>query len=214
MKNLQFRSLASAAATLAAVLALVPAASAADNSPGSASPNSSVPEPAGAPRPGRAPFHRPTGERPDLEAVGFLGVEVAPADPATRAQLSLPRDTGLVVLGVAPGSPAAGVLEEHDILLKLDDQVLIDVRQLAVLVRNHREGDEVALSYVRAGHRLTAQLKVGRQLVPKGGVPADRLPGHPGLMHGGSMGPMPGPGHRGGMGRVPEAPAAPMPPRD
>ena len=150
----------SVTASLALLLVVAPAAWAAEKTSAPDSP-ASTQEPASPPRPGRPPFRHPPVERPEMETVGFLGVQVAPADPVTRAQLSLPRDTALVVVGIAPGSPAAGTLQEHDVLLQLDDQLLIDVRQLAVLVRNHREGDEVVLSYVRAGRKLPAKLKVG-----------------------------------------------------
>lgn len=106
-------------------------------------------------------------ERPAMERAAFLGVEVSPVPAALGAQLSLPRGTGLVVGHVAPKSAAAGVLQEHDILLKLDDQILIEPRQLAVLIRNHQEGDEVAVTYLRGGQRSTTKVKLGSHEVPK-----------------------------------------------
>lgn len=120
----------------------------------------------------RRPF-APEGERRErreMEKVTFLGVEVSVVPPALGAQLSLDAGTGLVVGHVAPRSPAAGVLQEHDILLKLDDQILIEARQLAVLVRNRKEGDEVTLTYLRAGQKATARVKLGVHEVPKFGV--------------------------------------------
>lgn len=103
----------------------------------------------------------------EKETVTFLGVETAPISPTLTAQLGLAEGTGLVVAHVVPGSPAAGVLKEHDVLLKLDDQVLIEQRQLAVLVRNHREGDEVTLTYLRGGKQATAKVKLDKHEVPK-----------------------------------------------
>jgi hypothetical protein len=87
----------------------------------------------------------------EMESVTFLGVATGPAGAALADQLDLPRDAGLVVTVVAPDSPAASVLKRHDVLLKLDDQLLIEQRQLSVLVRNHKEGDEVTLTYIRLG---------------------------------------------------------------
>jgi len=110
-------------------------------------------------------FH--AGVPAELEQVAFLGVQTVPADPALAAQLGLPRNTGLVVTGVVPGSPAASVLKEHDLLTKLDDQLLIDPHQFSVLVRNHQEGDEVTLTYLRAGKEATAKVKLGQHEVPK-----------------------------------------------
>ena len=106
-------------------------------------------------------------EKPEMELATFLGVEVAPVPAALCAQLGLPRGTGLVVGHVAPKSAATGVLQEHDVLLKLDDQILIEARQLSVLVRNHKEGDEVTLTYLRGGQRATAKVKLGSHEVPK-----------------------------------------------
>ena len=106
-------------------------------------------------------------EKVEKETVTFLGVETSPVPAALSAQLALAKGTGLVVNHVAPKSPAASVLQEHDILLKLDDQILIEARQLAVLIRNHKEGDEVTLTYLRGGQKTTASVKLGQHEVPK-----------------------------------------------
>lgn len=105
----------------------------------------------------------------EMESATFLGVETSPVSPTLIAQLNLPDHSGLVVLSVVDNSPAAAVLKPHDILLKLDDQILIDERQLAVLVRNHKEGDQVTLTYVRGGKQATASVKLVKHDVPKFG---------------------------------------------
>lgn len=109
------------------------------------------------------------GERAphEMETVAFLGVETSTVSATTATQLGLPRGTGLVVNHLVPKSPAADVLKVHDILLNLDDQILIEVRQLAVLIRNRKEGDEVTLTYLRGGQKATAKVKLGQQEVPK-----------------------------------------------
>ena len=103
----------------------------------------------------------------EMEKVAFLGVEASTVPPVLGAQLALARGTGLVIGHVAPKSPAAGVLQEHDILLQLDDQILIEPRQLSVLIRNHQEGDEVTITYLRGGQKATAKVKLGVHEVPK-----------------------------------------------
>lgn len=118
----------------------------------------------------RRPLLPRPGERRDdveKETVAFLGVETGPVSPTLGAQLGLGRGTGLVVNHVVPKSPADGRLQEHDILLKLDDQLLIDTRQLAVLIRLRKEGDEVTLTYLRGGKQATVAVKLGRTEVPK-----------------------------------------------
>jgi serine protease Do len=79
-------------------------------------------------------------EAVEMETVAFLGVETGPVSPTLGAQLGLARGTGLVVNHVLAKSPAAGALREHDILLQLDDQILIETRQLSVLIRLRKEG--------------------------------------------------------------------------
>jgi serine protease Do len=107
------------------------------------------------------------GDKMEKENVTFLGVEASPAPAALAAQLGLARGTGLVVSQVAPKSAADGVLQQHDILLKLDDQILIEPHQLSVLIRNHKEGDEVTLTYIRGGKQATAKVKLTMHEVPK-----------------------------------------------
>lgn len=103
----------------------------------------------------------------EMEKVAYLGVETMPVDPTVAAQLGLPRETGLVIRRVAEGSPAASLLQKHDILMKIDDQILIDMRQLSVLVRNRKTGDEVKLTLMRGGKETTVKVKLGEREVPK-----------------------------------------------
>jgi len=122
----------------------------------------------------------------EKEKVAFLGVETMPVGRTVAAQLGLPRDTGLVVRRVSEGSPAAGLLQEHDILTKLDDQILVNMQQLSVLVRSHKTGDEVKLTFVRAGKETTAKAKLGEHEVPK--LAGDMMmPGFGGGGPGGAM---------------------------
>lgn len=103
----------------------------------------------------------------EMESVTFLGVETARVMPALAAQLGLPEGTGLLVTSLEAGSPAAGAFKTHDILLKLDDQILIVQEQLSVLIRGHKEGDEVTISYLRNARPATARVKLGRHDAPK-----------------------------------------------
>ena len=119
------------------------------------------------PRVERRVFLHRGGEPGEKEIVTFLGVGISPVSPTLTAQLGLPNGSGLVVGHIVPDSPAAAALKEHDILLKLDDQILVDARQLSVLVRNHKEGDEVTLSYLRGGKPATVRVKLAKHEVPK-----------------------------------------------
>jgi serine protease Do len=114
--------------------------------------------------PGGSRSAPPTQEK---EIVTFLGVETAPVSETLSAQLNLPKDSGLVVVQIVPDSPAASALKQHDVLVKFDDQLLVEPRQFSVLVRNHKEGDEVTFSYIRAGKPATAKVKLGKHEVAK-----------------------------------------------
>ncbi len=110
---------------------------------------------------------RHVGEAGEMETVTFLGIETGPVSPTLTAQLGLTEGSGLVVTQIAPNSPAAAALKRHDILIKLDDQILIEQRQLSVLVRGHKEGDEVTLTFLRGGKQATAKVKLAKHDVPK-----------------------------------------------
>lgn len=132
-----------------------------------------------------------------MERATFLGVQVAGVPPVLGAQLGLAPETGLAVVQLAPRSPAAGALKLHDVLTRFDDQQLIDAHQLAVLVRNRQEGDEVILTVMRAGQRMTVKVRLGTHEEPRPGP----------------MGPMgPGGGRRMGPGGPPEEDMAPASP--
>jgi len=103
----------------------------------------------------------------EKEKVTFLGVQTAPVGRSLAAQLGLPRDTGLVVTDVSEGSPAEAVLKEHDVLTKLDDQMLIDQHQFGVLIRAKKEGDEVTLTFIRGGKEMKSKARLGQHEVPK-----------------------------------------------
>lgn len=97
-----------------------------------------------------------------MERGAYLGVSTSPAPQVLRQQLGLPRGVGLVIDSVAPGSPAeAAGVKAMDVLHKLNDQVLINQQQLAVLVRTFKGGQSVALTVFRDGKstELTAKLE-------------------------------------------------------
>lgn len=99
--------------------------------------------------------------------VTFLGVSTTPASPTLAAQLGLARGFGLVVMRVVPESGAVGVLEQHDILTKFDDQRLVSADQLGALVRAQTAGDKVTLTYLRAGRETTAEVELGEREITR-----------------------------------------------
>lgn len=91
----------------------------------------------------------------------FLGVGTSPPPTVLSKQLGLHDGMGLVADEVVPDGPAAKAgLKQYDVLEKLDDQLIINFEQLAVLVRSHKPGDEVKLTVIHEGKPavLTAKL--------------------------------------------------------
>jgi len=98
--------------------------------------------------------------------VAYLGVTAQPLGATLRAQLDLPEGVGLSVAYVVPESPAdrAG-LKRHDVLYKLDDQLLVSVYQSKVLVRLHGPGGEATFEVIRRGKPRSIPVTFGSRMV-------------------------------------------------
>src|SRR4051794_5412108 len=103
--------------------------------------------------------------RPEKGA--YLGVSTNPAPQSLRQQLQLPKGVGLVVEFIEPKSPAAEAgLKQYDVLHKVDDQILVNEQQLAVLVRSHNPGEDVKLTVFRDGKSQTLTAKLAEKELP------------------------------------------------
>jgi len=98
------------------------------------------------------------------EKVTFFGVSTAAVDESQAARFKLPGSTGLLVLYVQPNSPAdvAG-LKADDVLLKLDDQLLINGPQLSTLVRIAKNGQGIAVTRSRGGKTDVVKVRLGER---------------------------------------------------
>lgn len=127
--------------------------------------------PGGPGGPGGPPHERPRGgdERGGrMITVGYLGVATTPVTPEMAAQLKLPRGVGLAVVHVMPDSPAAAAgLVEHDVLHKLDDQIIVNPDQLRTLVQNRAAGDTVTLTLIRQAQPMTQTATIAQQEIPE-----------------------------------------------
>ena len=93
------------------------------------------------------------------EIATYLGVRTEGLPAAMSKQLSLPMGLHLSVVQVGPNSPAekAG-LQEFDVLLKLDDQTLVNEDQLKKLVRLKNPQEQITLSILRNGKSREIQV--------------------------------------------------------
>jgi hypothetical protein len=101
------------------------------------------------------------------EKAAYMGVAVSRLAGQLREHVKLPHGVGLVVDKVEPGSPAESAgLKRHDVIHKLNDQLLINEHQFRVLVRTFKPGDEVMLSVFRQGDAKTISVKLAERDLP------------------------------------------------
>ena len=86
------------------------------------------------------------------EQTTYLGIHVTPVEQGLAWHLGLPDGFYQSVQYIAPDSPAAAAgLKEHDILQKVNDQLIIKFEQLHVLIRSKKAGEKVKLTVRRQG---------------------------------------------------------------
>ena len=91
----------------------------------------------------------------------YLGVHTSRLDNGLSYQLGLPKGVHLQVDQVAPGSPAeqAGI-RLYDVLLRFDDQLLINPDQLKTLVRMRNPGERISLSILRQSKPISLSVEL------------------------------------------------------
>lgn len=96
--------------------------------------------------------------RPPDNSAG-LGINLTRATVVLRQQLALKRGAGLVVDRVASGSPAeaAGFLQ-HDVLVRLDDQLLVLPQQFDALLEAAEPDDLLECTVLRGGREVAIPL--------------------------------------------------------
>jgi hypothetical protein len=103
------------------------------------------------------------------EAQPYAGVNLGYLSDKVRAehsQAAIPAGLGVLVGFVDPTGPAAGKIEEGDILTRLDDQILVNTSQFQSLVRLRKAGDTIKLTLVRGAEVQVAEVKLEAR-VPK-----------------------------------------------
>jgi len=127
--------------------------------------------------PGRPQFDPPGGGggggvrregRPFEEKLQpYIGIVSRPAAPDLAAQLKQPEGFGLVVDEVLGDSPAQSAgLQRNDLLLRLDDQLLVNPGQLEALIRRAGKDKEVALTLLRGGEEKKINVRIGEKMLP------------------------------------------------
>lgn len=95
------------------------------------------------------------------EQTTYLGIHATPVEPGLAWHLGSPDGFYQSVQYIAPDSPAAAAgLKEHDILQKVNDQLIINFEQLHVLIRSKKAGEKVKLTVLRQGSEKQLDAKL------------------------------------------------------
>lgn len=107
------------------------------------------------------------GPQPEMKPASYIGVMTRGLGPELYAQTGLPEGFGLLVEEVMPDSPAqAAGLKQHDILVLLGDQRLVNQEQLSALIREQKKNAEVVFTVKRAGAEQKITVKIGEKMMP------------------------------------------------
>ncbi len=112
---------------------------------------------------------------------GYLGVGTAEVGPELARHLQLGEGTGLTVTVIDPEGPVADTLKVGDVLLRINDQILVDPRQLTILVRSFKPGESVGLTFIRSGTEQQAEVELGaasERVAPRRAPQQQRLQPH------------------------------------
>lgn len=84
-----------------------------------------------------------------------LGLKLSRASTVLRQQLGLKRGAGLVVDSVATDSPAARAgFAQHDVLVRLEDQLLVLPEQFDALLESSEPGSPLTCTILRGGREV------------------------------------------------------------
>lgn len=95
---------------------------------------------------------------------GYIGVSVREIDAAVAAQLGLDVNSGVLVVTVAPGGPAAGSgMRQNSVITNVDGQPIRTIDELAGALHHHPPGAQVRITWVDANgsHQATLRLVEG-----------------------------------------------------
>lgn len=93
---------------------------------------------------------------------GWLGVKIQSINEDIAESLGVPENTGALVAGITPESPAAKAgVEPGDVIMKFDGKDVTTMRGLPKLVAQAPIGKTVDIEVQRMGQRKTLQVAVG-----------------------------------------------------
>lgn len=107
-------------------------------------------------------------------APAYAGISPAVVTELARRGVTskdVPPGVGVMVAFVDPKGPSMGILAEDDILVRLDDQVLVNPEQFRALISMRKPGDVVKIVAVREDEVVNVDLKLGSRNAPVSAAP-------------------------------------------
>lgn len=89
----------------------------------------------------------------------YLGIRYTALTPVIASRLGINQKTGIAIMSVVSGSPAARAgLQRQDVIITADGKDIVDESGLARVLGTHKAGDKVTLSVLRGTQKLTVSV--------------------------------------------------------
>lgn len=105
----------------------------------------------------------------------WLSINAVDVNPKLMAHYNLPTDMGVVILKVVPGSEAAiSGLRIADVIIKMSDIGINNVRDMIKVMNKHNVGDRIVMVLFRGGEIV--QTEVTLEKAPTAHIPPTHIP--------------------------------------
>ncbi len=97
----------------------------------------------------------------------YIGVQQIPLNPLIANRLGTKAKSGVVVVSVGPGTPAAAAgLRSRDIITAIDGAAVADDSVFAKIINSHKAGDTIDLTVVRGEQTLHLKATLAERPAP------------------------------------------------
>jgi S1-C subfamily serine protease len=101
---------------------------------------------------------------PATNGGGYLGVDITTLTPALRQQYGFTPTSGVVVLSVISGSPAAKAgLVQGDVIVAIDGTAVASAAALQNLIQKDKAGQQIQITYYVGNSKRTSTVTLGTQ---------------------------------------------------
>ncbi|MEN3939992.1 PDZ domain-containing protein [Prosthecobacter sp. SYSU 5D2] len=114
------------------------------------------------------PRDRTRSPRPGAESpTAYIGVMTSALPRDLRSHFGLPEGFGLLVQEVMPDTPASAAgIQANDVLIRFEDQKLVNMEQLQTLVRSKKKDDQVPMTLLSNGKEKQVTVKIDERMMP------------------------------------------------